>query len=97
MVNLVPIPDEAKLAQFDAVFYEMIGGIEVARMLYRYHVDGLSYPELSKDFGIPMRTIQDRCKAAREKIRRCGVWPTQWIEKTRRVPEKSALVSPSVN
>ncbi len=74
----LPIEDTEKLAHFDDVLFEMIGGREVAEMLVQYHIDGMSYRAIAKVHDEPEPNVRRWIAAARTKMRRCGVFPPSW-------------------
>lgn len=92
--ELMPIADEVKIRCFDVVFVEMLGGASSVEMLNQYHVDGMSVRDISEIHQIAPMTIQDRLERSREKLRKCGLWPADWEDRTKkRTPEPALSIT----
>lgn len=72
------IDDSTKLHAFDALFYEAIGGEDVATMMSRHHIDGVSYRTLAHEHDMPEATVRTRLARARTTLRRLGLMPVAW-------------------
>ena len=81
----MPIPDETKLRCFDVVFAEMIGGTEAVTILTRYHDEGQSLRDIGSVNGLHATQVLRILRTARQKLKRCGLWPVQWNERGRKV------------
>lgn len=90
----MPISDAIKLAQFDAIFVEMVGGPKIVEMLAQYHLDGETYERLSEMHQLPLMTVHYKLGQARERMRRCHVWPEGWNERCRKSSSRSPCAIP---
>lgn len=83
------IDDTKKIEAFDALFYEVIGGQEVATMMSRHHIDGASYRTLAHEHDMPEATVRTRLARARTTLRRLGLMPIAWEKPPQAILEPS--------
>lgn len=74
----LPIDDTDKLARFDDVLFEMIGGRDVAEMLVQHYMDNMSVRAIARVHAEPEPNVRRWISQARTKMRRCGVFPKSW-------------------
>lgn len=72
------INDEDKLARFDAVLYEAVGGQEVAAMLGQHHIEGMSIRAVAQVHNLPVATARTRMIRGRQALDRMGLIPKGW-------------------
>lgn len=68
----VAIEDSVKLACFDAIFIDWLGGPEVYEMVL-IHFNGTSIRDLADMFDLPAATAWRRIATAHEKLHRVGL------------------------
>lgn len=81
----MPISDHLKLASFDVIFLEMMGGIKPIEIMNQYHVDSMSIRDIAKVQGMERWDVERTIKRSREKLCRCGLWPSEWNDRIRKV------------
>ena len=72
------IDNQTKLETWDKLAYEAMGGEDVARALWRYHVEHESIRSIAESLEIPHVTLNRQMTKARTLLRRLGVMPVGW-------------------
>lgn len=65
-------------AVFTAMFFELLGGQEVAAMLAERHAEGRSLRAIAAVRKIPLTSVHRRLAHAEQVLRRHGLWPPKW-------------------
>lgn len=94
VMDRMAISDNAKLASFNVLLQEYLGGEQAVEIFVQSHIDGMTKSEIADIHRMPGSTVQDKLSVMRAKIKKCGLWREEWEETVlQKNPRKMMLQS----